>query len=129
MCLLKGLKKSLKRHSYRAKTNKELQRAKEAAVRRYRNYPNVVGISAVTKYQREVATTNHASIHFYVKEKVSRRRFKGRMLPRFVYGRFKNGKINRKVRFFTDVIRVGSVRQSVDRDPLFHRVSVWTFRM
>jgi hypothetical protein len=88
----------------------ELIRAKLAALRLYRNYPNVVGISTGTKYVEETATENHASIHFYVRKKELPKNDKKNVLPRFVYGRFRNGKVNRKLKFTTDVIEVGRVR-------------------
>src|SRR4030043_499567 len=88
----------------------ELVRAKKAALRLYKNYPNVVGISAGTKYVKREATDEHKSIHFYVRKKVSRKSCKRKVLPGFVYGRFKNGKVNRKLKFRTDVIEVGRVR-------------------
>jgi hypothetical protein len=90
--------------------HEELIRAKLAAVRLYKNYPNVVGISTGTKYVKSTATDNHASIQFYVREKGIPKNRKGRALPRFVYGRFKNGRIKRKLKFTTDVIEVGRVR-------------------
>jgi hypothetical protein len=88
----------------------ELIRAKQAALRLYRNYSNVVGISAGTKYVQKTATGDHASIHFYVRKKGSPKNDRKNVLPRFVYGRFKNGRVNRKLRFTTDVIEVGRVR-------------------
>ena len=88
----------------------ELIRAKQAALRLYRDYPNVVGISTGTKYVEKTATEDHASIHFYVRKKEFPENDKNNVLPRFVYGRFKNGKVNRKLRFTTDVIEVGRVR-------------------
>ena len=88
----------------------ELIRAKRAALQLYKNHPNVVGISTGTKYVKSTATDNHASIQFYVKEKGLPKRHRGKTLPRFVYGRFKNGKINRKLKFTTDLIKVGRVR-------------------
>jgi hypothetical protein len=90
----------------------ELIRAKQAAIRLYTSYPNVVGISAGTKYVKFKATDNHASIHFYVLQKLSPKTFKGKILPRFVYGRYKNGKINRSLKFATDVIEVGRIRMA-----------------
>lgn len=86
----------------------ELSRAKQAALRLYGSYPNVVGISAGTKFKNLAATDNHAAIHFYVRQKTRPKR--GKLLPRTVYGRFKNGKVNRKLRFATDVIEVGRVK-------------------
>ncbi len=88
----------------------ELFRAKQAALRLYRNYPNVVGISTGTKYVEKTATGDHASIHFYVRKKEFPKNDSKNVLPRFVYGRFKNGRVNRKLRFTTDVIEVGRVR-------------------
>ena len=49
----------------------ELARAQRAALRLYRNYPNVVGISAGTKFTKRTATDEHAAIHFYVRKKIS----------------------------------------------------------
>jgi hypothetical protein len=88
----------------------ELIRAGRAALKLYKKYPNVVGISTGTKYVKRTATDNHASIQFYVREKGFPKNRKRKALPRFVYGRFKNGKVNRKLRFTTDVIKVGRVR-------------------
>jgi len=87
-----------------------VERAKNAAMRRYRHYPNVVGISAGTKYVDGRRTDDHAAIHFYVTKKVSRRRCRGRALPRFVYGRRRNGAVDRRLKFATDVIEVGRVK-------------------
>jgi hypothetical protein len=88
----------------------ELTRVKQAALRLYKNYPNVVGISTGTKYVKNTSTENHASIQFYVRKKGVPKNRKGNALPRFVYGRFKNGKVDRKLKFTTDVIEVGRVR-------------------
>lgn len=88
----------------------ELIRAKRAALRLYRNYPGVVGISTGTKYVKRTATDNHASIQFYVRKKELSKHRRRKELPRFVYGRFKSGKVNRKLKFTTDVIEVGRIR-------------------
>jgi hypothetical protein len=88
----------------------ELIRAGRAARRLYWDYPNVVGISTGTKYVKSTATDDHASVQFYVREKGFSKKRKKKALPRFVYGRFKNGKVNRKLRLTTDVIDVGRVR-------------------
>ncbi len=88
----------------------ELMRAGRAALRLYKKYPNVVGISTGTKYVKGAATDNHASIQFYVRKKGFPKSRKRGALPRFVYGRFKDGKVNRNLRFTTDVIEVGRVR-------------------
>jgi hypothetical protein len=90
--------------------SEELIRVGRAALRLYKRYPNVVGISTGTKYVKRTATDNHASIQFYVRKKGFPRSRKRKALPRFMYGRFKDGKVNRKLRFTTDVIEVGRVR-------------------
>jgi hypothetical protein len=90
--------------------SEELIRTGRAALRLYKKYPNVVGISTGTKYVKRTATDNHASIQFYVRKKGFPKSRKRKALPRFMYGRFKDGKVNRKLRFTTDVIEVGRVR-------------------
>ena len=90
--------------------SEELIRVGRAAIRLYKKYPNVVGISTGTKYVKRTATDNHASIQFYVRKKGFPKNRKRKALPRFMYGRFKDGKVNRKLRFTTDVIEVGRVR-------------------
>lgn len=102
--------KAPQRPASKAGPEAELIRAKRAARRLYRNYPNVVGISTGTKYVDSVATDNHASIQFYVHKKGLLQTRGGKTLPRFIYGRFKNGRVNRKLKFTTDVIEVGRVR-------------------
>ena len=92
------------------KLYQELMRAKRLALRLYRNYPNVVGISAGTKYVEEAATDNHASIHFYVREKGVLRAIRERFCRDLYMVALRNGKVNRKLRFATDVIEVGRVR-------------------
>ena len=106
----KALQRNRKTSTYEDALNQELIRAKRAARRLYRNYPNVVGISTGTKYVKSAATDDHTSIQFYVRGKGFPKNRKRKELPRFVYGRFKNGKVNRKLRFTTDVIEVGRVR-------------------
>jgi hypothetical protein len=89
--------------------SEELIRVRRAALRLYKRYPNVVGISTGTKYVKRTATGNRASIQFYVRKKGFFKNQKRKALPRFMYGRFKNGRVNRKLRFTTDVIEVGRV--------------------
>jgi hypothetical protein len=90
----------------------ELERARAAAERNYRSYPNVVGVAAGTKFVKRLATGSHYCIHFYVRQKPPKGRLRKAVLPRFVYGRFRNGKVNRKIKFPTDVIRVGAIRMA-----------------
>jgi hypothetical protein len=106
----KAPRKGRRLSALEVRLSEELIRAGRAALRLYRKYPNVVGISTGTKYVKSTATDNHASIQFYVREKGFPKNRKRKALPRFVYGRFKDGKVNRKLRFKTDVIEVGRVR-------------------
>ncbi len=92
------------------KLAEELARVGRAALRRYKQYPNVLGISTGTKYVKRMPTNNHASIQFYVRKKRSPEDLKKKELPKFVYGRFENGKVNRRRKFTTDVIEVGRVK-------------------
>jgi hypothetical protein len=106
----KALQRNRKTSTYEAALDQELIRVGRAALRLYKRYPNVVGISTGTKYVKRTATDNHASIQFYVRKKGFPKSRKRKALPRFMYGRFKDGKVNRKLRFTTDVIEVGRVR-------------------
>jgi hypothetical protein len=106
-------RRRVKRQGRFGSLKREMVRAKEAATRLYRRYPNVVGIGVGTKYREGRATGNHAAIQFYVRRKRSYES-KGKRLPRVVYGRFKNGRINRGVRFVTDVIEVGRVKMTCE---------------
>ena len=90
--------------------SEELIRVGRAALRLYRRYPNVVGISTGTKYVEKTATGNRAAIQFYVSKKGFPKNRKRKALPRFMYGRFRDGRVNWKLRFTTDVIEVGRVR-------------------
>lgn len=89
------------------KLEDDLLRARSWAEKTYRKWRNVVGVGAGTKYKRGKRTKNTYAIHFYVKRK--RKLVKGKSLPQFIYGRFRNGKINRRQRFCTDVIETGRI--------------------
>lgn len=104
--------------------HEDLKRAKHAAMRLYRKYPGVIGVGTGTKYTDGNATDNHAAIQFYVPRKLPHAE-RGARLPRFVYGRFKSGKINRRVRFLTDVIEVGRVRMACEAgSPISARIGL-----
>lgn len=92
------------------KLAEDLTRVGQAAFRLYKQFPNVLGIGTGTKYVKGTATDDRASIQFYVRKKGSPKNRKKQALPRFMYGRFKDGKVNRKLRFTTDVIEVGRIR-------------------
>jgi hypothetical protein len=85
-----------------------LNHALQAANRLYRQYPGVVGIAAGTKFKNQRRLPGPASIQFFVRKKPKRGLKK--TLPRFIWGRSKKGRIDRRFRFQTDVIAVGSTR-------------------
>lgn len=101
--------KGISRTNVGLKLREEIKRAREAAERNYLNYPNVVGVAAGTEFKKKKPTNNHYCIQFYVKRKTHSRKQTGRPLPRFVYGRFKDGRLNSRVKFPTDVIKVGRI--------------------
>jgi hypothetical protein len=90
------------------KHKEALLRARDAAERNYSKHHNVLGISAGTKFKKQTPTDNHLSIQFYVRRKRRPDRIALR-LPRFVFGRLKNGKVDRRVKFETDIIEVGDI--------------------
>lgn len=90
------------------KLEQDLLRTREWAEKKYRRSRNVVGVAAGTKYEGGNRTNNTFAIHFYVTRKTK----SGKPLPKFIYGRFKNGKINRRQRFYTDVIATGRIVSS-----------------
>ena len=87
----------------------ELLRVCEAARKNYGKYPNVVGISAGTKFKKKQATNCVEAIQFYVQKKPKSSEKISGLLPKFVFGRDKNGRVNHGKRFPTDVIKVGRV--------------------
>ena len=98
------------------RVRKQMERVRAAAHRRWRRHPNVVGVAIGTKYERDRASALHHSVQFFVvrkwkegKDGRARRRRAGR-LPRFVHGRFADGRVDRRRRYPTDVIEVGRVR-------------------
>jgi hypothetical protein len=81
----------------------ELQRAADDAARRYRRYPNLVGVAAGTKYVNGVPL-DRLCVQFFVTRKLSG---VSRPLPRFVLARRRSGPPDRTRRLPTDVIEVG----------------------
>jgi hypothetical protein len=84
----------------------ELQRAAEHAARRYRRYPNVVGVAAGTKYVSGVAL-DRLCVQFFVTRKLSDI---STPLPAYVFARGPRGRVDRTRRLPTDVIEVGRPR-------------------
>jgi len=80
--------------------------ALEAAKRRYRSVPGVLGVAGGIKLLRGKPTGEWAVL-FFVDRKLRR---PSRRLPRFVYGRDGRGKLLRPVRIPTDVIATGVSR-------------------
>jgi hypothetical protein len=65
-------------------------------------------VAVGTKFLKKVRSDNRECVQFFVKKK--RRRGLSRRLPAFMWGRRANGRIDRRFRFKTDVIEVGSIR-------------------
>ncbi|MDI1279424.1 hypothetical protein [Methylobacter sp.] len=81
-----------------------LLRASEACKRRYGKYPNVIGIGVGQEFTHGSPLANNLCIHFYVTQKFSEITLK--KLPRFVYARTPDGKIDRSIKINTDVIEL-----------------------
>lgn len=89
--------------------NEELNRVLRAAQFRYGNYPGVSGIGVGVKYRRmegKPQATDEVAIIFFIEKKEDS---PSRRLPRYFYGRFRDGRVNRHRRIKTDVIQVGRV--------------------
>ena len=81
-----------------------LLQASEACKRTYRRYPNVIGIGIGQKFTNGTPLASSLCIHFYVRQKKeinSKKR-----LPRFVYARTSDGKVDRSMKISTDVIEL-----------------------
>jgi hypothetical protein len=89
---------------------------KRFAHRRYRSYPNVLAVGVGAKFRRRPGGSGPgdklegvACVQFFVTRK--RRRIPWRhRLPRFVYGRFPDGRVDRRRKVPTDVIPVGTIQ-------------------
>jgi hypothetical protein len=68
-----------------------------------------VGITSGQKYTGKTATEDDFSIRFLVRKKLGPRS-RGRKLPKFVYARTATGKLDRQLRFSTDVVALGRVK-------------------
>jgi hypothetical protein len=86
-----------------------LLRAAEACKRNYHHYPYVIGIGVGLKFRscRRIGEQN--CIHFYVRRKVKSLASEQK-LPRFVYGRRKDGTIDYSRKLCTDVIELRRLR-------------------
>jgi len=88
----------------------ELRRVVKAAQANYGKYPNVIGIGAGKK-SKGGNWTDELSIHFFCFKKKYRAKIsKVGEVPIFVYGRFEDGRANRKKRYETDVIEAGNIK-------------------
>lgn len=95
----------LARRGTLAKLESDLMRARLWAEKNYRKWRNVIGVGAGTKYTAGRRTNDSHAIQFYVKRKT----VTGKTLPKFVYGRYTNGRVDRSKRFYTDVIETGPI--------------------
>jgi hypothetical protein len=79
----------------------------EAAYKNYKRYPNVCGISHGAKFsdgQRNSSIKN--AVQFFVSKKIGNKEDLKKTLPGFVYGRNKQGKVDKSVKIPTDVIEL-----------------------
>jgi hypothetical protein len=97
-------------------SNRDLLQVKHCACRRYRSWPNVLAVGIGTKFKRPFpasATSRRVKgvtcVQFFVTRK-RRIRIPHRQLPRFVYGRFRNGRVDYGRKIPTDVIPVGAIQ-------------------
>ena len=86
-----------------------LDRARAAAERRYGRDANVVAVSAGLKFVNGRATGDAGCIQFLIRRKRRKANLRGRALPAYVFGRDASGRVNRQMRFRTDVIEVGAI--------------------
>lgn len=96
--------------------NRELLRVKHFARRRYRSWPNVLAVGIGTKFKRPSPASAASRrvegvtcVQFFVTRK-RRIRMPRRQLPGFVYGRFRNGRVDHRRKIPTDVIPVGVIQ-------------------
>jgi hypothetical protein len=68
-----------------------------------------VGVGAGRKFRKKDPTDEIHCIQFFVTRKLRNPEAIGRSLPVFVYGRKRDGSVDRRIRFPTDVIAVGRV--------------------
>ena len=94
----------------------KLVAAKRFAFKQYGKYPNVIGVGIGTKFKRMSRHRNSAErlanttcIQFFVSRK-KRTVSQHHKLPRFVYGRFADGRVNFREKIPTDVIELGKIR-------------------
>jgi len=80
-------------------------RVLETARIKYSKYPIVLGVAVGIKYRKRQAT-DEVGIVFFVEKKED---MPLKKLPRYLYGRFANGRVNLRKRIKTDVIQVGRV--------------------
>ena len=78
-------------------------------IKKYGKKSNVLGIALGTKYQDGGPTDQHG-ITFFVSKKIPAEQSSGRTLPKFIYGRFPDGRINFQRKIITDVFEIGEIR-------------------
>jgi hypothetical protein len=84
-------------------------RTSEACSIRYMHYPNVIGMGIGLKLTKGTPIDDQLSIIFYVHQKVKQIPT-NRKLPRFIYARTNDGKIDRSLRLRTDVIELKNLK-------------------
>ncbi|MBU4234036.1 MAG: serine protease [Desulfobacterales bacterium] len=79
------------------------------AIKKYGKKPNVLGIALGTKYQGG-RPTDQQGLTFFVSKKMPPKNLSGTQLPKFIYGRFPDGRINYQHKIITDVLETGEIK-------------------
>jgi hypothetical protein len=102
----RGLPHSLERRpagAPDARREAALRRAAAGAAQRYRRLPHVLAVAAGQKY-RGGEPTGELAVQFFVDRKLARPRVR---IPRWVFARRRDGRVDRSRCFVTDVVEVG----------------------
>jgi len=88
----------------KTQNNADFEKIINICRKNYLHYPNVIGIGSGLKFVNDKLIDDKLCIHFYVREKTRNSELSGRILPKFVYSRFKDGSIDYSTKVLTDVI-------------------------
>jgi len=76
----------------------------------YQKYPNVCGISVGNKYEDGEPNKGVQAVQVFVSEKILDETVLEKVVPKYVYERFKSGAVNRSKRIETDVIELKNLQ-------------------
>ncbi len=84
-------------------------RTSKACIKNYMHFPNVIGVGMGLKFTKDSPVDDQLSVVFYVRQKVKQIPSKKR-LPRFVYARTEEGKIDYSLKLRTDVVEMKNLK-------------------